>query len=142
MLTSSPPNSASNFFPSTLLTPRSSTVNGWATPGALASTSFPIPAEVRESFKKFRASILAIDPDKNVQQYDNEPFTKYLQGYAPEIKQWWDAYGPSTYGSKSDDTSAYVAITELHDIVEDIKDDQRVTLPGGNGALSQVSTKP
>jgi monoamine oxidase len=101
----------------------------------------PYPAEVRESFKKFRASILALDPDKKVEQYDNEPFTKYLQGYAPEIKQWWDAYGPSTYGSKSDDTSAYVAITELHDIVEDIKDDQRVTLPGGNGALSQRLTE-
>jgi monoamine oxidase len=97
----------------------------------------PYPAQVCESFKKFRAAILAIDVEKNMQQLDNEPFTKYLDGYAPEIKQWWDAYGPSNWGAKSVDTAAQVAIGELQDIVEWQKDDARVTLPGGNGALAR-----
>jgi protoporphyrinogen oxidase len=97
----------------------------------------PYTTEIRESFKKFRAAILAIETDKKEQQFDNEPFTKYLKGYAPEIQQWWDAYGPSNWGAKSEDTSALVAITELQSIVEGAKDDPRVTLPGGNGALSR-----
>lgn len=95
----------------------------------------PYPAAVRESFKKFRAEILALEPDKNVQQLDNEPLSKYLKGYAPEIKQWWDAYGPSNWGANSEDTSAYVAAGELQYITGD--PDARVTLPGGNGALSR-----
>ncbi|MGA7221483.1 MAG: FAD-dependent oxidoreductase [Candidatus Acidiferrales bacterium] len=95
----------------------------------------PYPASVRESFKKFRAEILALDPDKNVQQLDNEPLSKYLKGYAPEIKQWWDAYGPSNWGANSEDTSAYVAAGELQYITAE--EDTRVTLPGGNGALSR-----
>lgn len=101
----------------------------------------PYPAEVRESFKKFRASILALKIENKQSQFDNEPFTKYLKGYSPEIKQWWDAYGPSNWGAKSDDTSALVAISELHYIIEGAKDDPRLTLPGGNGALSRRLTE-
>lgn len=95
----------------------------------------PYPASVRESFKKFRAELLALDPDKNMQQLDNEPLPKYLKNYPPEIKQWWDAYGPSNWGAKSEDSSAYVAAGELQYITAD--EDVRVTLPGGNGALSR-----
>jgi protoporphyrinogen oxidase len=97
----------------------------------------PYPVEVRESFKKFRAYILTLDTQKRAQEFDNDPFTKYLKGYAPEIKQWWDAYGPSNWGAKSEDTSALIAIQELQYIAAGGKGDPRVTLPGGNGALSR-----
>ena len=66
----------------------------------------PYPASVRDSFKKFRADMLAIDITKNIEQLDNTPLTKYLSDYAPEVKSWWDAYGPSNWGAKSADTSA------------------------------------
>lgn len=95
----------------------------------------PYPASVRESFKKFRTEMLALNPDKNVGQLDNEPFSKYLKGYAPEIKQWWDAYGPSNWGAVSADTSSFVAASELQYMTGD--EDLRVTRPGGNGALSR-----
>jgi len=97
----------------------------------------PYPAEVRESFKKFRTAILALDVEKRALEFDNEPFTKHLKGYAPEIKEWWDAYGPSNWGAKSGDTSALVAISELQSITDEDKDDPRVTLPGGNGAITR-----
>ncbi len=48
----------------------------------------PYSASVRESFKKFRQDALAIDLTSHPQQFDNEPFSKYLVGYAPEIKKW------------------------------------------------------
>jgi monoamine oxidase len=95
----------------------------------------PYSDSVRESFTKFRAALKALDPDKNVQQLDSVPLSHYLKGYAPEIKQWWDAYGLSNWGANSDDSSAFVAAGDLQDLTAD--EDVRRTLPGGNGALSR-----
>jgi monoamine oxidase len=96
----------------------------------------PYPASVRDSFKKFRADMLAIDITKNIEHLDNTPLAKYLSNYAPEVKSWWDAYGPSNWGAKSADTSAYVALIDFQEVIATEKD-VRVTLPGGNGALTR-----
>ena len=96
----------------------------------------PYPSSVRESFKRFRKEMLGLDIERNPEQFDSVPLLKYLGGYAPEIKEWWDAYGPSNWGAKSSETSALVAISELKEMASD-KRDPRVTLPGGNGALSR-----
>ncbi|MGH7837007.1 MAG: flavin monoamine oxidase family protein, partial [Candidatus Binataceae bacterium] len=97
----------------------------------------PFSASVRESFKKFKADMLAIDYEKNPVAWDNQTLGHILRNYAPEIKQWWDAYGPSNWGAKADDTSALVAISDMHSTAGEDKDDERVTLPGGNGAISR-----
>jgi monoamine oxidase len=94
----------------------------------------PYPATVRESFKKFRSVFLALDPDKDAAHLDSVALSHYLRGYAPEIKQWWDAYGPSNWGANADDSSAQVAADEFKDMNSD--KDTRMTLPGGNGAFS------
>lgn len=94
----------------------------------------PYPVSVRESFKKFRSEFLKLDPEKAAEHLDSLPLSHYLKGYAPEIKQWWDAYGPSNWGATSDDTSALVAADEFNDMNSD--EDTRLTLPGGNGAFS------
>jgi monoamine oxidase len=96
----------------------------------------PYSPAIRESFKKFRDEMLAIDISKNVAQLDNTPLTKYLSTYPPEIKSWWDAYGPSNWGAKSAETSTYVALIDFQDVVA-AAEDTRVTLPGGNGALTR-----
>ena len=95
----------------------------------------PYSDSVRESFKKFRAEMKALDPDKNVQQLDSVPLSNYLRGHAPELKRWWDAYGLSNWGANSEDSSAFVAAGDLQDMTGD--EDVRRTLPGGNGALSR-----
>jgi protoporphyrinogen oxidase len=97
----------------------------------------PYPAEVRASFKKFRSDMLTLAGDKNQKQFDNVPLTKYLKAYAPEVKQWWDCYGPSNYGSKSVDTSTMVALIEMKELAESAEKDTRVTLPGGNAVFAQ-----
>lgn len=94
----------------------------------------PYAASVRESFKKFRDEFLKLDPEKDADHLDSLPLSHYLQGYAPEIKQWWDAYGPSNWGAASDDTSALVAADDFKYL--NGTEDPRVTLPGGNGAFS------
>jgi len=74
----------------------------------------PYPPAVREAFKKFRKEMLAIDYDKREQELYNLPFTDLLKGYPPEIKLWWDGFGASSWGSRSE-----------------------YTWPGGLGALSK-----
>ena len=45
-----------------------------------------------------------------MEELDAKPFTKFTAGYAPEVQQWWDGYGPSNWGATCQDTSAYVGI--------------------------------
>lgn len=97
----------------------------------------PYPASVRESFKKFRSAILAIDLKKREHELDNTSFLKFLHGYAPEVKQWWDGYGPSNWGTLAAETSALVAVDELQGIAGEDRKDDRSTWPGGLGALSK-----
>jgi monoamine oxidase len=119
--------------------PDSTIVNGkWvADTWGAGLDELPYPASVRDSFKKFRADMLVLAADKNQDQFDAIPLTKYLKTYAPEVKQWWDCYGPSNYGAKSEDTSTMVVLSELKDLANQVEHDTRVTLPGGNAVLAR-----
>jgi monoamine oxidase len=97
----------------------------------------PYAAKVRESFKKFRRDVLAIDLKAHPEQLDAEPFSKYFAGYEPEVQQWWDTYGPSNYGSKTAEASALVGLGEVQENAAEHFSDPRVTLPGGNGAITK-----
>jgi len=98
--------------------------------------ALPYSAAVRDGFKKFRREMLALDLAKDREHLDSVPLTRYLKDYPPEVAEWWDSYGLSNWGAKSADTSALVAANDLQEIAGD-EPDARVTLPGGNGALSQ-----
>jgi monoamine oxidase len=92
---------------------------------------------VRDSFKKFRDSILAINPAQNSAQLDQTPFSKFTEGYAPEVKIWWDNYGPSNWGATAGETAALVAIRDMQGMAAPNRKDDRTTLPGGLGAINQ-----
>jgi monoamine oxidase len=97
----------------------------------------PYPLRVRESFKKFRNAMLAIDVGKRSRELDNTPFSKLLEGYALEVKQWFDAYGLSNWGALTGDTSSMVAVSEAQALGGEDRRDERSTWPGGLGALSR-----
>ncbi|PYX89844.1 MAG: hypothetical protein DMG68_03785, partial [Acidobacteria bacterium] len=97
----------------------------------------PYPASVRESFKKCKHDLLAIDSRKRAFELFNLPFSDFLKGYAPEVKSWWDTYGPSNWGATSESTAAALAIDELKSIAAEDRTDIRYTWPGGIGALSK-----
>ena len=97
----------------------------------------PYAPPVRVSFKKFRQAMLAIDVEKRSRELDNTPFSKFLEGYAPEVRQWFDAYGPSNWGALSRETSSMVAIGEVQALSGEERKDERSTWPGGLGALSK-----
>jgi len=97
----------------------------------------PYSAPVRESFKKFKKEMLAINVDKRKVELYNQPFSDFLKGYPSELKQWWDCYGPSNWGAASEETAAALAILTLQEMVDESKVDDRYTWPGGLGAITK-----
>jgi monoamine oxidase len=97
----------------------------------------PYSPSVREAFKRFKHEMLAIDVKQRYTELFNVPFSNFLRGYPAEIKQWWDAYGPSNWGATSEDTAAVLAIEELRSFAGDKRQDARYTWPGGNGAITR-----
>jgi len=96
----------------------------------------PYPKSVRESFRKFKSDMLRVDLKKREQELDAVPLTDLLKGYAPELKSWWDGYGPSNWGADAANTSAWVGLDDFQDFAGDGADD-RATFPGGLGAISR-----
>jgi monoamine oxidase len=97
----------------------------------------PYPQSVRESFKKFRRDVQTVKLEGRERELDAQPFSRYFEGYAPEVKQWWDTWGPSNWGARTADTSALVGIGELQEISGD-EPDPRITWPGGLGAIAHA----
>jgi monoamine oxidase len=96
----------------------------------------PYSAGVRESFKKFKKELLAIDLKKREKEMYGIPLSDLLKGYPAELKQWWDAYGASNYGAASDDAAAGVAVLEMQGLARESGADDRYTWPGGLGAMT------
>ncbi len=101
----------------------------------------PYPRVTRDSFTKFRDSILKIDVERRGVELDNVPWSKFTAGYAPEVKQWWDAYGRSNWGASTDEMCATVAIVDLQYMAGSKRKDIRTTLSGGLGAINQRLTE-
>ena len=76
-----------------------------------------------------------IDRVARMKELDAQPFTKFTAGYAPEVQQWWDGYGPSNWGATCQDTSAYVGIDAVRGLAAG-DDSKRVILPGGLGCIT------
>jgi protoporphyrinogen oxidase len=97
----------------------------------------PYAANVRESFKKCRKDMLAIDLQKRQGELFTVPFSDFLKGYSEEVKLWWDTYGPSNWGATSDETAAAIGIYEMQGIAGEKRHDDRCTWPGGLGAITK-----
>jgi Flavin containing amine oxidoreductase len=95
----------------------------------------PYPKAVRASFRKFRDDMVKIKVAERMKELDAELFTKFTAGYAPEVQQWWDGYGPSNWGATCQDTSAMVGIGAMQYLARG-EDGQRVILPGGLGCIT------
>jgi protoporphyrinogen/coproporphyrinogen III oxidase len=97
----------------------------------------PYSASVREGFKKFRKEMTAIDVEKRGRELANTAFVDFLRGYPPELKLWWDNFGPSNWGATSADSNAGLAIGSLQEMVEESRADDRYTWPGGLGVITK-----
>ena len=99
-------------------------------------TQLPYSKETIASFKKFSGDMLKIDLKKEMLELDSKPFTDILGNYAPEISRWWDAYGPSNWGARTEDTTAFIGVNDAQYLIKG-EDSTRVILPGGLGCVSK-----
>lgn len=97
----------------------------------------PYSPAVREAFKKWREEMLKLDVNSQAQELDSLPVTHFMKGYPQELTEWWDCYGPSNWGAKAAETSALVVALEMQQIAGAGRKDNRITLPGGIGALNR-----
>jgi protoporphyrinogen oxidase len=95
----------------------------------------PYPKAVISSFNKFRDDIMKIKTRQKMAELDAQPFTNFTAGYAPEVQQWWDAYGPSNWGAITEDSSAFVGVVNAQDLING-GDAKRAILPGGLGCIT------
>jgi len=101
----------------------------------------PYPPIARESFKKFKKEMLAIDVEERATELFNVPFSSFMKLYAGEVKQYWDTFGPSNWGAASDDTAAAIGIYTVQEMEAMSAADHRLTWPGGIGALTKKLTE-
>jgi oxygen-dependent protoporphyrinogen oxidase len=111
--------------------------NGVYTPDTWRSglSQLPYSKETVASFKKFSEDIIKLDPHKDMLELDSKSFTEITSAYAPEVTKWWDAYGLSNWGAVTEDTTAFIGVSDAQYLIKG-EDNTRVILPGGLGCIS------
>ena len=97
----------------------------------------PYPQSVRDSFKKFRDEMLKVDLKSRAVELDSVPLSKFTAGYGSELQAWWDGFGPSNWGARTDETAAILGIYEVQNAAGADRTDDRMTWPGGLGAINK-----
>jgi flavin-dependent amine oxidoreductase len=95
----------------------------------------PYPKEIRVSFKKFRDDVMKINVRERMAELDAQPFSNFTAAYAPEVRQWWDSFGPSNWGASTERSSAFAGLSNVQDLITG-GDGKRVILPGGLGCIT------
>jgi phytoene dehydrogenase-like protein len=94
----------------------------------------PYPESVKRNFDAARKAMLALDLKTNAEKLDSMTFAELLKPYGPEIKAWFDNYGPNNWGADTENTSALIGATAFRwggGVEMD-----RFTWPGGLGRIS------
>jgi hypothetical protein len=94
----------------------------------------PYPETVKKNFAKFQADMKALDLDKNAERLDNMTFARLLEPYGPELKLWFDNFGPNNWGAETENTSALIGADTVN-WGGGVEPD-RWTWPGGLGRIS------
>jgi len=93
----------------------------------------PYGADVKEGFRAFLRDIEGLDLDANVERLDAMSFADFLEGYPPQLKAFWDSFGPSNWGAPTVLTSGYVGLAAARDWFRS----PRFTWEGGIGIASR-----
>ena len=94
----------------------------------------PYPESVKKNFSRFMSDMKALDRKANEQKLDDMTFAELLKPYGPEVKAWFDNFGPNNWGGNTEHTSALVGAEVVY-WVGGI-DQERFTWPGGLGRIS------
>jgi hypothetical protein len=101
----------------------------WA--GGLWKSSYPDRA--KKNFAKFQADMKALNLDKEREKLDTMTFAELLEPYGPELKLWFDNFGPNNWGANTENTSALIGAGSVS-WGGGVEPD-RFTWPGGLGRI-------
>jgi phytoene dehydrogenase-like protein len=96
----------------------------------------PYPESVKKNFARFQKDMKALDLVKDADRLDNMTFAELLRPYGPELKLWFDNFGPNNWGAEAENTSALIGAGSVH-WGGGVEPD-RWTWPGGLGRISQA----
>lgn len=102
-------------------------------PDSPSIDKLPYPEDVKRSFRDFCRELQALDLDKDAEELDRRPFAEFLSGRAPQLKAYWDGFGPSNWGCTTEETSAYLGLQAAKQWPRE----QRYTWEGGMGIASR-----
>ncbi len=99
-------------------------------------SQLPYPKAVCDSFRKFRDDAMKVNLREKMTELDAQSFSTFTGSYAPEVQQWWDGFGLSNWGAATEDSSAFVGLSNAQDLISG-GDNRRVILPGGLGCITR-----
>src|ERR1035438_8961291 len=84
--------------------------------------------------QRHETEIVAACRAEHAAKLDNMVFAELLKPYEPELKLWFDNFGPNNWGADADNTSALIGATSM-DWGGGL-DQERFTWAGGLGRIS------
>lgn len=94
----------------------------------------PYPESVKKKFAKFFSDMKAMDTETDAEKLDNMTFAELLKPYGPELKLWFDNFGPNNWGATVENTSALIGAQSVS-WAGGVNPD-RYTWSGGLGRIS------
>ncbi|HEV2492201.1 MAG TPA: FAD-dependent oxidoreductase [Terriglobia bacterium] len=94
----------------------------------------PYPESVKRNFAQFQKDMKAIDFEKSAEKLDSMTFAELLKLYGPELKLWFDNFGPNNWGADTENTSALIGAQTVE--WGGGLEPNRFTWPGGMGRIS------
>ncbi|MBI5246301.1 MAG: FAD-dependent oxidoreductase [Elusimicrobia bacterium] len=93
----------------------------------------PYPKSVQDDFRRFIRETKKIDRTKDADKLDAMTFQDLFKGYDGRVQQYWDYFGPSNWGAQTQDTSALIGLTAVHEWAPC----KRNTYEGGLGMVTR-----
>jgi protoporphyrinogen/coproporphyrinogen III oxidase len=94
----------------------------------------PYPENVKKNFAAAQKDLGALVLEKNREKLDNMTFAELLKPYGPEVKAWFDNFGPNDWGATTENTSALIGAESLR--WGGGLEENRFTWDGGMGRVS------
>lgn len=84
-------------------------------PDSPAIDKLPYPEGVKKGFRDFNKAMAGIDLEREKDRLDARPFSDFFKGSPAPLKAYWDAFGPSNWGARTEHTSAYLGLQAARD---------------------------
>lgn len=81
-----------------------------ANPDSPVFDQVPFDDSVRKNMRRFCRDLAGIDVERDKKKLDRTSFSEVLRPYGPELTAYWDTYGPSNWGCRAAESSAYIGV--------------------------------